>query len=115
MGSSDAASLARQRRRARRRDMRALALVVLTATLIVSLAVGYALHPASESATLDPHSGEDPVRVVTTTTFLDGRCAYACEARARRHPDEYRRGQARPDHGSAARVSRTMTRPRARV
>src|SRR5690606_1474510 len=71
MGSSDAVSLARQRRRARRRDMRALALVVLTATLIVSLAVGYALHPASESATLDPHSGEDPVRVVTTTTFLD--------------------------------------------
>ncbi len=52
--------------------MRALGATVLTAALAVSLAVGYALHPSTRgSSGLDSHAAESPVRVVTTTTFLD--------------------------------------------
>lgn len=67
MGLDEALSPARRRRRARRGDVRALVALVVAASLAVSLAVSYALGPGS-SASEGPHS---PLRVVTTTTFLD--------------------------------------------
>lgn len=67
MGLDEA--LSSRRRRARRRDVRTVVAVAVVATLAVSLAVGYSLGPGSSAS-----EGRDvgtPLRVVTTTTFLD--------------------------------------------
>ncbi|WP_433409035.1 metal ABC transporter solute-binding protein, Zn/Mn family [Saccharomonospora azurea] len=69
MGLDDALSLARRRRRSRRRDVRALVAVVLAVALAVSLAVTYALGPGASASA--GQATRSPLRVVTTTTFLD--------------------------------------------
>ncbi|EIE97346.1 metal ABC transporter solute-binding protein, Zn/Mn family [Saccharomonospora glauca] len=67
MGLDEALSLARKRRRARRRDVRTAVALVVAATLAVSVAAGSALGSDSSAS---PGRGA-PLRVVTTTTFLD--------------------------------------------
>ncbi len=63
-----AGSLARRRRATRRAHVRAVAAVAVVAVLAVSGAVSYAVRPG----TIEPSDGDDgPLRVVTTTTFLD--------------------------------------------
>ncbi len=69
MGLDEALSLARRRRRARRRDVRTVVAVVVAAALAVSLAVGYSLGPGSSAS--EGREAGTPLRVVTTTTFLD--------------------------------------------
>ncbi|EHR59351.1 metal ABC transporter solute-binding protein, Zn/Mn family [Saccharomonospora cyanea] len=67
MGLDEA--LSSRRRRARRRDVRTVVAVVVAATLTVSLAVGYSLGPGSSAS--EGRAAGTPLRVVTTTTFLD--------------------------------------------
>jgi manganese/zinc/iron transport system substrate-binding protein len=67
VGLDEALSLARKRRRARRRDVRTAVALVVAATLAVSVAAGSALGSDSSAS---PGRGA-PLRVVTTTTFLD--------------------------------------------
>lgn len=67
MGLDEALSLARKRRRARSRDVRTAVALVVAATLAVSVAAGSALGSDSSAS---PGRGA-PLRVVTTTTFLD--------------------------------------------
>lgn len=65
--SARAAELARERRRARRREARALLTLGVVFVLVVSGAVGYSFWTAGATG----NAAGAPLRVVTTTTFLD--------------------------------------------
>ncbi|MCR3719938.1 MULTISPECIES: metal ABC transporter solute-binding protein, Zn/Mn family [Prauserella salsuginis group] len=59
---------AQRRSRARKRDRRTLVTLGVVFVLAISGAVGYALQPVGA---VGPVGGDDPLRLVTTTTFLD--------------------------------------------